>query len=295
VSASLADIVASAKRSGLDFVVLTPHVREATWAARRGERRRMWRALAREARAIGSPTVIPGTEWTTSRGHFGVVGADLGAIDVDDFLAAAHAAGALIFANHPFAVPTHVPGLAVSDFDMSYRVWSAHERGFTQIDGAEVWNIPLSLANLVSRPGGQTGERRAWTELDRVVHREHRKVVAVAGSDNHRGLPSPTTWVLAADASEPAILDGLRAGRTCVGGSAAGSFRARADNDWVAIGGAVTGEQVTLAWQGRARLFIDDVDAGEHDQGFTHVTGGTLHTYRIELAGSRSGFIYANL
>jgi len=51
----------------------------------------------------------------------------------------------------------------------------------------------------------------------------------------------------------------------------------------------------TLAWDGRARLFIDDVDRGEHDNGFVHETAGALHTYRIAVGASRCGFIYANL
>jgi hypothetical protein len=103
--------------------------------------------------------------------------------------------------------------------------------------------------------------------------------------------------VFADDASEEAILDGLRAGRTCVGGPEGGSFRARGDDDtWVRIGGVVrTSGPIRLAWDGTARLFIDGVDAGEHADGFEHATGGTLHTYRIETSNSRCGFIYANL
>ena len=102
--------------------------------------------------------------------------------------------------------------------------------------------------------------------------------------------------VLAADPSERAILEGLRAGATCVGGPEAGSLRARGDGDWVRIGGVVHAPTAaTLAWDGKARLFVDDVDLGEHDGGFTHDTAGTSHTYRIELGASRCGFVYANL
>lgn len=295
VTASIADIAHAATEAGMDFVVLTPHLWDGQWQAHRDERRRAWRAFAKAARAVAAPTLIPGTEWTTRRGHFSVLGADLAAIDAPDFLTAAHAAGAFITVNHPFAVPTHVPNVPVSDFDMSYRVWSQREPGFTAIDGAEVWNIPLALANVFVRPGGKTSEERTWIELDRIVHQEHRAVTAVGGTDDHHGHAMATTWVLAADASEPAILAGLREHATCVGGPEAGSFRAKGTGDWVAIGGTVIAQTVTLAWTGTARLFIDGVDRGEHDGGFVHATGGALHTYRIAVGRSRSGFIYANL
>ncbi len=61
------------------------------------------------------------------------------------------------------------------------------------------------------------------------------------------------------------------------------------------IGGVVTGARVTLAWRGTARVFVDDEDRGEHAGGFVHDSGGAVHTYRIVLGASRSGFIYANL
>jgi hypothetical protein len=298
VTGTLAQIAASATTSGLDFVVLTPHLRVSAWTdrARRAKRREAWRAFAADARARSAPTMIPAAEWTTPEGHFTVLGVDLAAIDDADLLGAAHAAGAFVSVNHPFAVPTRIPGFGVSELDMSYRVWSEHAAGFTAVDGAEVWNVPLSLANVFSAPGGRTGEDRAWSELDRIARGERRRVVALGGTDNHRGQTMATTWVLATDASEAAITSALRAGATCVGGPDGGSFRAHGgDGAWVRIGGAVTGSTVTLAWDGSARLFIDDVDQGEHAGGFVHAAGDAVHTYRIVVATSRCGFIYANL
>ena len=285
-------IAEAAVTAGLDFVVLTPHL----WDTRWGEAfRAQWKTLANDAAAIATPTMIPGVEWTHPDGHFTVAGVDITALR-GPFLAAADAAGAFISANHPFAVPTKIPGVRASHLDMSYRPWSQHRAGFTAIDGAEVWNVPLSLANLISRPGGRTGEERAWSELDRVVHAEHRRMVAVGGTDNHRMHVIATTWVLAIDATAGSILDALARGATCIGGPEAGSFRARGVNDhWVRIGESVAARMITLAWDGTARLYIDDVDAGEHAGGFVHDTGDTLHTYRIVVGGSRCGFIYANL
>ena len=53
--------------------------------------------------------------------------------------------------------------------------------------------------------------------------------------------------------------------------------------------------RVDLRWTGRARLFIDGADAGEHDGGYTHAASADPHTYRIEVGASRCGFLYANL
>jgi hypothetical protein len=295
VQMSVAQVAEAAHDAKLDFVVLTPHVWPARWGLRFA---REWRSFAERARADHRLTLIPGVEWTTGRGHFTVAGLELDRLPKGDFLTAAHAAGAFISVNHPFAVPTNVPGVQASRYDLSYRVWSEHQAGFTAIDGVEVWNIPLALANLISRPGGRTGEERAWTAADQVVHAEHRKVTAVGGTDNHKLNVMATTWVLAVDTSEAAILEALRAGATCIGGPEAGTIRAHGDADpaWVRVGGNVRATHATtLAWDGRARLFVDDVDRGEHDGGFVHETAGALHTYRIEVGASRCGFIYANL
>jgi len=290
VTLSVAEIATAARAAKLDFVVLTPHL----WPARWGDPfTRQWRQMAAEARAA-TPTLIPGVEWTTGAGHFTVAGADVGALG-QDFLARARTSGAFISVNHPFAVPTKIPVIRASHFDMSYRAWT-QDAAPAPIDAVEVWNLPLALANVISRPGGRTGEERAWTAADRLVHQERRRIAAVGGTDNHRLAIVATTWVLAAEATETAILDALRAGATCVGGPEAGSFRARGDSDWVRIGGIVAAlETATLVWDGLARLFIDDVDRGEHAGGFVHATDGVLHTYRIVVGASRSGFIYANL
>jgi predicted metal-dependent phosphoesterase TrpH len=293
VELSASAIAAAAQDAHMDFVVLTPHV----WPSRWGVAfRRQWHELAADARAQTGVTLIPGIEWTSPQGHFTVTGVDVVKLG-DDLLASAHQAGAFVSVNHPFAVPTRLPGIPASHYDMSYRVWTDHARGFTAIDGVEVWNVPLSFANVLSRPGGATGEQRAWLSANAVVHAEHRKLTAVGGTDNHHRAVAATTWVLAPDASEAAILGALRAGRTCVGSPAGGSFRARGDDgSWVRIGGAVRAAgTVALAWDGTARLYVDGVDAGEHTGGFEHQAGGELHTYRIETGASRCGFIYANL
>jgi hypothetical protein len=300
VAMSTAEIARAARARGLEFVILTPHLWQAWSPARRRRYARRWRAFADRARAIPGITLIPGVELGVARlGHFGISGVDidrLGAHPLD----AARAAGAFIVVNHPFAVPTGIPGVRASHFDMSYRPWSRGGRGWRDFDGVEVWNLPLSLANVVSRPGGATGEARAFAAADRRARARRRRVTVTGGTDNHRHLVMATTWVLAADAREPSILAALRAGRTCVGGPEAGTLRARGDGDpagrWARIGGSVhAADHVALRWNGRAELFVDGADRGAHDGGLDVHVDRRVHTFRIVAGASRSGFVYANL
>jgi hypothetical protein len=299
-SLTIADLASMGPAAGLEFVIATPHVHPSTWSV--PAKRRAWIArwvdLAAAARAVQGFTIIPGTEYTVwGFGHFGVSGVDLAALG-DDFLADASARGAFVVVNHPFAEPTHIPGIPISDRDLSFRPWT--DRGASpHLDGVEVWNFPLVLANLATRHGGLTGEQRAFAAADELARRERRHIAITGGSDSHRRHMLPSTWVLAADAREPTILAALRAGATCVGGPEAGTLEARGDGDapgrWAAIGDtALARATVELRWSGRGRLFVDGRDAGEHDGTFTHDGAGGAHTYRLEQGRSHCGFVYAN-
>jgi hypothetical protein len=290
-----------ARQAGLEFVVLTPHMYPWHWEDR--GRRARWLAayetVATQARATEGITLIPGVEYTViNYGHFGVSGVDAAALRGDDFLDAADAAGAFVVVNHPFAVPTKLPGVPVSERDLSFKPWT-EGRGAVPpaVDGVEVWNVPLGVANLFSAPGGKTGEQSAWIEADARARATRRPMVAVGGTDNHLNSITPTTWVLAADASEASILGALRSGAVCVGGPEAGGLEARGAGDqaWVPIGGVAHGDRVELRWPGRAQLFVDGVDRGEHDGGFVDDAAAGVHTYRIVVGESRCGFVYANL
>src|SRR6185295_11843555 len=86
VMMTVAQIAEAARRNGLDFVVLTPHL----WPARWGRTfRREWSELAVRARGERGSTLLPGVEWTTGDGHFTVAGVDLGSLVGADFLSAA--------------------------------------------------------------------------------------------------------------------------------------------------------------------------------------------------------------
>jgi|GEM_PF-2733799 len=289
--------------AGLEFVIATPHLYLSTVGS--PERLRAWMAqwtlFAAQARAVRGFTVIPGVEYTASGfGHFGVSGVEVTRLDVDDLLATAHAAGGFVVVNHPFAVPTSIPGIPVSDRDLSFRPWSEGVGKVPAVDAVEVWNLPLGLANLASRPGGHTGEERAFVAADALARAEHRRIAVVGGSDSHGPFIVATTWVFATDASEPAILAALHAGATCVGGPEAGTLTARGDADpperWAAIGEiAHARTTVELRWTGTGHLFVDGLDRGEHDGAWTHASAAGAHTYRLERDHSRCGFVYANL
>lgn len=293
VELSVAGVARAARQAGLEWVVLTPHL----WPSARGARyARQWRELARDARAIRDVTLLPGIEWSTREGHFTIAGVDVPSLGADP-LASARARGGFVSVNHPFAVPTRIPGVSVSHYDLSYRAWSepsARARPVA-LDGVEVWNVPLGFANVVSRPGGATGEARAWLAADRLARTQRRRVATVGGTDNHRQAVMATTWIHAVDAREASVLEALRTGATCVGGSEAGSLEARTTGAWVPIGGIVHGPRVELRWGGTARLFVDGRDLGERTGGYVHATAGVPHTYRIVVGASRCGFVYANL
>jgi hypothetical protein len=303
VRLSIPQIAAAARAHGMEFVILTPHLWETTWdsPSRRQRWHETWREMAARARAQRGITMIPAVEWGLDGvGHFGVSGVALDTITGVDFLAAVDAAGAFVVANHPFVVPTRVPGRPDSYRNLSYTPWTTRRNQpprHDPIDGVEVFNQMLRQARLVS----ERAEARGFVAADQLARTERRPIALVGGTDNHRHYTKPTTWVLATDAGEAAILAGLKAGATCVGSPDAGTLEAHGDADppgrWSAIGeSARATATVELRWTGRAHLFVDGADLGFHEHGWTHAAAGSaVHTYRIEIGKSRCGFVYANL
>jgi hypothetical protein len=180
------EMVAAAKIAGLDFIVSTDHNTNAA--------NRVWPACR-----TGGLLVIPGEEVTTRHGHWLAVGlSPHGWVDwrygpsdgvFPRFAAEVREAGGLVVAAHP-SVP--LPG-------------SAWEFGFDYVDALEVWNGRWNLDDELSL--------RIWQRL----LRQGRRVVAVGGSDSHgthQPVGSPQTVVHADGLSVPAIVDGLRCGRS---------------------------------------------------------------------------------
>src|ERR1700722_6834299 len=180
------ELASAAQASGLDFIVSSDHKTNAA--------NRAWPACS-----TGGLLVIPGEEVTTRHGHWLAVGLSPRAwVDwrygprdgvFPRFAAEVREAGGLVVAAHP-SVP--LPG-------------SAWEFGFADVDALEVWNGRWNLDDELSL--------RIWQRL----LRQDRRVVAVGGSDSHgehQPVGSPQTVVHAEELSTPAIVDGLRCGRS---------------------------------------------------------------------------------
>jgi hypothetical protein len=307
-SLTIKDLPEKARVAGLEWMIVTPHIRPATWKDRSARRRWIsaWTTMAQESRLSTLITIIPGAEFTqTGYGHFGVSGIDLAKVG-DDFLASATTQGGFIVVNHPFATPTHIPGVSVSESDLSFHPWTKNRGQIPYLDGVEVWNIPLSWANVVSKTAGGSGEDLAFVAAEKIARSEQRAIAVVGGSDTHGQWLAATTWVLAADSSATSILSALKNGATCVRGPQAGTLEAHGDGEpmdhWATIGETThAASAVELRWQDVARLFIDGADVGEHNGSYVHrptpqkdssgsITIGT-HTYRIAIGASRCGFV----
>jgi hypothetical protein len=182
------ELVSAAHAGGLDFIVSTDHNTNTA--------NRVWPVCD-----TGSLLVIPGEEVTTRHGHWLAVGLSAHAwVDwrygprdgvFSRFAAEVRQAGGLVVAAHP-ALP--LPG-------------SAWEFGFAHVDALEVWNGRWNLDDELSL--------RVWQRL----LRQGRRVVAVGGSDSHgkhQPVGSPQTAVHAFELSIPAIVDGLRCGRSYI-------------------------------------------------------------------------------
>jgi hypothetical protein len=188
-----AELVTAAYDSRLDFIVSTEHNTNSA--------NRVWPACR-----TGGLLVIPGEEVTTRHGHWLAVGlSPHGWVDwryaprdgvFPRFAAEVRDAGGLVVAAHP-AVP--VPG-------------SRWEFGFDHVDALEVWNGRWNLDDELSL--------RIWQRL----LCEGRCVAAVSGSDSHtcsQPVGSPQTVVHAHELSKPALLNGLRRGRSYIARSRA--------------------------------------------------------------------------
>ena len=180
------EMAAAARASGLDFIVSTEHNTNSA--------NRAWLT-----QRTGGLLVIPGEEVTTRHGHWLAVGLSPGAwVDwrygpsdgvFPRFAAEVRDGGGLVVAAHP-SVP--MPG-------------SAWEFGFDHVDALEVWNGRWNLDDELSL--------RIWQRL----LQQGQRVVAVGGSDSHgehQQVGSPQTVVHADGLSAPAILNGLRCGRS---------------------------------------------------------------------------------
>jgi len=225
----LGELATAAQANGLDFIVSTDHNTNSA--------NRAWPACS-----TGGLLVIPGEEVTTRHGHWLAVGlSPHGWVDwrygpsngvFPRFAAEVREAGGLVVAAHP-SVP--LPG-------------SAWEFGFDHVDALEVWNGRWNLDDELSL--------RIWQRL----LRQRRRVVAVGGSDSHgehQQVGSPQTVVHAGELSAPAIVGGLRSGRSYLARSCDVALQLTASSD-----GCVAGPGQTLPVAPGASVTVTAVISG---------------------------------
>ncbi len=184
-----ADVVRLAQAAGLDYIGTTDHNTVSHNYA-----------FPRDAQIVR----IPGMELTTFGGHANLLGVAepvsdfriTSTADVQARFGEARQRGAKIVLNHPFSV-CDSPGCNWAwGWDVDF-------------DWYEVWNGPWRASNL---------EALAWWQAQLA---QGRRLVAVGGSDTHRpdahtGHGKPTTWVRAAAATAPAILDAIGRGHVFI-------------------------------------------------------------------------------
>lgn len=269
-----------AEAEGLDFVVLTPHVR-ARFFQDPDERARVERGQTELRARIatmreGSPDVlfIPGFEYTDHAwGHANASFADvrdvLAEVSVDD--ARAHpehfferfvARGGVLVINHPVFTPVETPFSATSA-DISWRgFFGKHPPPEMQAvqrlsSGVEVFNLPVThLRDGLLLDREERSLRMASVFADRLSRERGGPIASVGGSDSHGHHLRATTFVLARDRTPEAIRDAVVNGRTCARDPAACTLEVSADGRaWSALGDAVSARDGVL----HARARGDDV------------------------------------
>ena len=199
-----ADQILIAELRGLDFLAITDH--------------NDVRALTDNGYASSKLTLIRGYEHSLSKGHAGCLGpnitsvfqnmntsTDEGALALRD---AVHEAGGIFILNHPF----YSSGWGYSPT--------------VRPDSVEVWNIGWPYRHVGTTdipPEPSVSDNYTSLPYWETAFLSDGKMPATGGSDNHyrattaiQGVGQPTTWVFAADRSQEAILEGIRAGRTVV-------------------------------------------------------------------------------
>ena len=203
-SPSLEEVASYAESVGLDFIMLSEHNTTSHVDL-----------LAAVQAAHPDLLLVPGVEVTTYQGHAMSLGGTewidhrLGyeGVTMEGIAEEVHAQGALFSINHP--------ALALGDMCIGC-AWTATLDG-SEIDAIELQTGAFSVTGIFLR---QVTAR--WEDYVAAGHR----VVAIGGSDDHRGgagtgrfdspIGSPTTMVWAEELSVAAILEAVRRGRTVV-------------------------------------------------------------------------------
>jgi hypothetical protein len=269
VDRELPETLDLARAEGMDFVVLTPHVR-ARFFERPQERafvEEEHAALRRRAQSLDeSVLVVPGFEYTDA--DFGHATASFGDIvetlhDVPVDVAREHperffetfvARGGVLTINHPVLRPIGGP-FEATRFDLSWRPFFDRGSHPPEIDaitrlahGIEVFNLGVThMRDTLLLGEEERSLRHASVLLDRMVRERGRPLAAVGGTDSHSHHLRAVTFVLARDRSIPALREAIVAGRTCVRDRAACTLEASADGErWVGVGESVSAPEGVL-------------------------------------------------
>ncbi len=255
--------VTLARDEGLDFVVLTPHVAARFFEHEEGrgavlaEQDHLRSELA--ARSDGRTLFVIGMEYTDHEyGHVGAAFADLRAVlaDVPADEARAHPArfferfvarGGFLVINHPLSTPLD-SSIGIARADLSWRPFTSAAKVPEEIAavtrlalGVEAYNMVVTHLRDRYLLGDTPRTLLAtMSRTDREILEQERRLVPVGGSDSHTHYLRPTTFVRAAERTEPAIREALAAGRVCVRSPEACSFEVRAPGGaWRGVGASL--------------------------------------------------------
>ena len=310
VSRGLAETVALAKKEGLDFVVLTPHVPPRFFVA---EGHREWMletqlALRTQLAALHPElVVIPGMEYTDHRfGHVGMSFANpadvLAELPIDEasrhperFFERWAARGGLVTINHPVNRPLVNAPFHELRNDMSWRAFAGRttpsEISWITEHAQAIETFNESITHL--RDQFLVGEedrslREAAHLVDRTSRQQRRKIAAVGGSDSHGQWLRATTFVLASERSQQAIRDAIADARTCVRGPEACSLQVRAPGGaWQGVGDSLATEAPAL--EARAT----GADAAYVVNGVIVKAGGSDETVSLPIPANRCTIVRA--
>lgn len=326
VNRSLAETIDLANQEGLDFVVLTPHVRSRFFqspALRRAVldgQEALRRELARST--TGKTLFILGMEYTDHRfGHLGASFADLDQVldEVPVSVAVQHperfferfvAHGGLLVVNHPLVTPLDSI-IPIARADLSWRPFTAPGAFPAEIltadrlaQGFEVYN--LTATHLRDRYLlGDTEHTLVATlgRLDQEIVARKRRMTPFGGSDSHTHHLRATTFVLSESRTQGGIHDALLAGRVCVRSPEACSLEVRpveagGRGRWVGVGGAVGGDRVEARARGAAvEIIVNGVDVARPPSGVAAripLPPGRCSVIRAKVGEGYSAPVYAN-
>ena len=271
----LAEAAAARK---LDFVAFTDHNTTSTY-----------NSLAQWQPYFDTLLLVRGREMTTFRGHANIFGTSefvdfrLGeqGRTPNSMIAEAHRLGALVSLNHPAAPSGEVC------MGCGWR-W-APQTDFSQVDAIEVINGPDAETAYSGIP--------FWQER----LNEGFRISAIGGSDDHSSgtggrstVGTPTTVVYARQLSEPAILEGVRAGHVFIKtqgpGSPNVSFRAEATGKQAMMGDSLAvraGEQVRFTVEVQGSGNIEVVEDGQVAPQFSPSESTVAHEFVVRSDGKR--------